>query len=561
MEFDSAKLAKLLSETFSNVVKANGDNDAEDKMIANNDTAFTIDGEDDDGVKNDWFVKTAVPKERDSYNGFKVTGDDIPDVIKTALGEVGGANSDLSNVWVQPGANNKVTYGITDGEGNTVWVRYELDENGNARETKRTVRDKDGNFESTGVESDNDVPNVALNALRDSVGSNINPSAVNIQKMDDGNSFVYSAKDEDGKTTYIKYTRDDDGSFTEVKRTLELGNGKFKTIDGKEALTYTIDENGEQNVESTAKLDEDGDVVSIKFAGGNEIGSDVVLKLKGILGSDYDFTTLTMTNEGDNGDITYNVKDKDGNDAWVRLDKFGNETARTIETQENQFYSIYNENDVNQGEDGATRIVMRTFDENGEKIIDEAKADADKISYDNIAGLQTILAQLSSVMSGEYDAEDIPQDIIETAEVIKGMYADGATAEDVKSTVVSFIANALNLDPEEVANTKTLSEEIDKGINNKTDWFVTAAEPEEKDAWGGFSVDGDLVSDEIKEQIKKDFDGKANLDSIWVQKSDNNLVTYGFKDENGNNVWIRYEIGEDGTPKAVKQTIAAKEDE
>ena len=60
MEFDSAKLAKLLSETFSNVVKANGDNDAEDKMIANNDTAFTIDGEDDDGVKNDWFVKTEV---------------------------------------------------------------------------------------------------------------------------------------------------------------------------------------------------------------------------------------------------------------------------------------------------------------------------------------------------------------------------------------------------------------------------------------------------------------------------------------------------------------------
>ena len=194
MEFDSAKLAKLLSETFSNVVKANGDNDAEDKMIANNDTAFTIDGEDDDGVKNDWIVKTVVPKARDSYNGFKVTGDDIPDVIKTALGEVGGANSDLSNVWVQPGANNKVTYGITDGEGNTVWVRYELDENGNARETKRTVRDKDGNFESTGVESDNDVPNVALNALRDSVGSNINPSAVNIQKMDDGNSLFTQQK-------------------------------------------------------------------------------------------------------------------------------------------------------------------------------------------------------------------------------------------------------------------------------------------------------------------------------------------------------------------------------
>lgn len=546
------KIAQMLAETVSKAVSSLGGNSGENQVQITKTTAFTVDRSD---CGNDWFVKSEVPNERDSYNGFTVKGCDIPDAARAALLEAGGANANLSNVWIQPGLDNKVTYGITDSDGNRLWVRYELDEDGNAVEVKRTVIDEDGNTESTGTESKTDVPNVALNALKESTGVNISASSVSIQEMDDGKSFVYSAKDEQGRTTYIKYEVDEDGNFNEVKRTQELGNGKYQTIENNQAIIYTLTGNNEKDVESTSELDEDGNVVSIEYANGDKIDNETVRKLEAILGSDYNYATISVTNTSEYGDVTYNVKDKDGNDAWIRLDKDGNETARTIETEENEFLSIYHEDDVNEGQDGTTRLVTRTVNADGTITKDEAVVDSDELTFDDATGLETVLRQVKMAVEGNYDEGELSEDVLNIAGTIQEQIANGTikNEDDLNRFIINVLSEALGIDPEAVAATSG-SNDVINNIDS-TDWFISTEATEEKDEWGGYTVDGEKVPQEVKDQIKRDFGNGVDLSEVWVQKNDDNLVTYGFIDENGNNAYIRYEIGEDGTLTEVTRTI------
>ena len=553
MGFDASKLAKMFSDAFTTAVSSiTGGEDKNKQVTTKKNSVFIVDNSD---KGSDWFVKTPVPTERDAYNGFTVDGSAIPDAAKNALYEIGGEGSNLSNVWVQPGADNKVTYGITDSEGNRLWVRYELDEDGNAVETKRTTIDKNGNKESTGVESKTDIPNSVLNDLANSIGVNLNPSSVAVQEMNNGKSFVYSAKDEAGRTTYIKYNLDENGNYTQVRKTQELGNGVFQSIENNIVSTYTLDDNGEMLISKTATLDDNGEVLSVEFADGKTLDNDLVKKIKNILGSSYDYTTLNITNESKYGDITYNVKDKDGNDAWVRFDKDGNETARTVETKENQFYSIYDESDVNEGKENSVRVVMRQFLEDGQVVVDEANESSDKYSYEDLGALHTMLSQVSSVLNGDYNANQVSSEVLDVANAIKEKIADGTikTTEDIERIAIQFLSNAFQIDPEDVIGADTLGKPTSNGLNTGVDWFITKDAPENKDEYGGYKVSSSNVPDEIKEQIKKDFD--VDVDEIWVQKNSENLVTYGFKDQNNKNIWVRYEIKDDGTLNEVKRTV------
>ena len=259
-----------------------------------------------------------------SGSGYTVSGDKLSDNLSGALKEVGGEDADLSKVWVQDNGDNKVTYGFNDADGNKVYVRYELDDDGNATEIKRTVQNKDGSRVST---------------------------------------------DEEGK------------------------------------------------VDSTRDVD-----------------SETMDKLQAALGSSYDYSTANMLKEERaDGSTTYHVKDSEGNDAWVRYNKDGKEIARTIETKDDERYSIYAEEDAN-GEDGKTTFIQRKV-ENGKLVdVEGVYIDSDVVGYDELTKAQSEMSAYS-----EYYAGLINEDELVDALGLDSAEETGQTVDKNTVTIEDFI--------------------------------------------------------------------------------------------------------------------------
>ncbi len=239
--------------------------------------------------------------------GYTVSGTDLSGGLTNALKEVGGEKADLSKVWVQDNGDNKVTYGFNDSDGNKIYVRYQLDEKGNATEIKRTVQGKDGSSVST-----------------------------------DAQGKVDSTEDIDSKT-----------------------------------------------------MD----------------------KIQNALGSSYDYSTAEVLGVNKDGSTTYHVKDAQGNDAWVRYDINGNETARTIETQNNERYSIYAENDE-RGTKGKTTFVQRQEIDGKLIDIEGTYLDSDKVTYQTLTDTQSELNLYNDVYGSIVDTEELEPDIANILEAL-----------------------------------------------------------------------------------------------------------------------------------------------